>query len=402
MLLEVDINVGQDFPSIRGLGHKLIKTVEIDIGGQKIDKHYGEWLDIWSQLSDPSGKSEQLSRMINGSLGNLESSHDDPVNPVNPVRKLYIPLKFWFNRNPGLALPLIALQYHEVKLIVEINKIENIKWIDVSSDINCACKVNTTNIRHLINTTNDCQPQIEQVCLFCDYIFLDTDERRRFAQVSHEYLIDQLQMTCESVCIQGGQSNINLSLDFNHPVKSLYWVAQRHERQWTYDYTRYGKGNSHPGIETDRDNFRNAKLQLNGSDRFRTREASYFRLVQPYQHIGGAPDQGISDSFLARGCINSDIMLQPVCTKWRNRASPEHGYIHMYSFGLRPLEHQPSGTCNFSRIDNANLLLNLNQCPKSGQSDVDRQDENIDVRVYANNYNVLRIMSGMGGLAYSN
>jgi len=217
----------------------------------------------------------------------------------------YIPLQFWFCRNPGLALPLIALQYHEVKL----------------------------------NVTFATGLPVFDCCVFCDYIFLDTDERRRFAQVSHEYLIEQVQYSNNLKLATGATGVSNLELRFNHPVKELVWV-----------------GNDDGDHE-----FGNCLLQLNGHDRFRARDGSYFRDVQRYEHHTGSQNQF-------------------------SGAEP-----HIYSFALKPEEHQPSGTCNFSRIDNAVLVLNNKTDPNEA-----------NCRVYAVNYNVLRIMSGMGGLAYSN
>jgi hypothetical protein len=521
IILEVDLTIEKtdqkgaggtqltdnDFKHIRGLGHKMIKYVEVSIGGQRIDRHYGEWMDIWTQLSLPAGKLNQLTSMIDGSLPNLEDLSESVraslINtdggeipsstsiqpPMTNVRRLYIPLQFWFNRNPGLALPLIALQYHEVKIQIEFAKKEEIRWCIPQVTFparNDACG-NNCNVNGCspcltpedkcwdVATFNPrsrlCRTNIDSASLYCNYIFLDTDEIRRFAQVSHEYLIDQLQRTSQSTC-PGYQSStvMNIPIEFNHPVKALYWVAQRQaapldggmhgqdnilNRAYTYDFTVNHVGNPQTGVETDSEFIESAKIQLNGNDRFRERDGSYFRLVQPYQHVGWAPDQGRLSSVVKRCCNN----LANLCSdtdnkliKYQNQANPEKGYISMYSFGLKPLEHQPSGTCNFSRIDNANLLLKIRprgetscfanpnncaggdngatvgcrdssnrsadntfsslsgECPPGTQlcgpcvcgvsKEVDCSD--VQVRVYANNYNVLRIMSGMGGLAYSN
>ena len=275
-------------------GFSLINYAEVEIGGQCIDKHYGEWMTLWTELTHASDKFRMLNTM------NSWSTDGD---------KLYVPMQFWFCRNPGLALPLIALQYHEVKLNVEF----------------AALPTGTTE-------------NIESCCVFCDYIFLDTDERRRFAQVSHEYLIEQVQFSNNLTIPTAANSEANLELRFNHPVKELIWV-----------------GNTNGQYEFDE-----CLLQLNGHDRFRKRSGSYFRTVQRYEHHSG----------------NTGSTFTP----------------HIYSFALKPEEHQPSGTCNFSRIDNAVLVL------KAGSTG----PTNGNCRVYAVNYNVLRIMSGMGGLAYSN
>jgi len=366
MYLEVDVNDAVGNFTASRFGHKLIKSAEVEIGGQRIDKHYGEWLDIWSQLSCSDTEAIKLHSMINGDLAGMDT--DD--------RKVYIPLQFWFNRNPGLALPLIALQYHEVKVTIEFNKKDAVITAGGSQV-----------------TSKD----LSNVCLFCDYIFLDTDERRRFAQVSHEYLIEQLQTT--GTCgFKNTGGKAQLSLDFNHPVKELVWVAQRSDRRNTFafaadesDFTALsGGGTADNGnwMNTEsatKDYVKEAKLQLNGHDRFRAREGTYFRVVQPYQHHTGGAAQHVGHAGMQTASATVDY---------------ENGYIYCYSFALKPEEHQPSGTCNFSRIDNAVLHLDLRDV-SGATADLPAADST-DVRVYAVNYNVLRIMSGMGGLAYSN
>ena len=360
MYLEIDVSSNPvDNLQLERLGHKLIKSAEIEIGGQKIDKHYGEWLDVWTQLACCNEELHKLHTMVKGAnhvsggLSGSDSIVDNNLSSATP--KLYVPLQFWFNRNPGLALPLIALQYHEVKLMVEFNKFADVKAID--SD----CKV----VKAYPDGTS-----LSNVCLFCDYIFLDTDERRRFAQVSHEYLIEQVQTT-GTCSFSGKAQKANISLPFNHPCKELIWVVQNQSQKGTFNYILDNKGYTEESC-VSKDFVSNAKLQLNGHDRFRVRHGSYFRLVQPYQHHTNASHQG----------SNLD-----------NESNSEFGHMYSYSFALKPEEHQPSGTCNFSRIDNAVLHMSLN--------DNDNNDDK-DVRVYAINYNVLRIMSGMGGLAYSN
>ena len=262
-------------PNTPGAAFSQVEYVECEIGGQVIDKQYGEWMQMWVDLTH-----------------NRDSR--DMLGDANDAG--YLPLQFWFCRNPGLALPLIALQYHEVKL--------NIAFEDSQSG----------------------------VAVWCDYVFLDTDERRRFAQVSHEYLIEQTQFSNKLSAAPGSNQ---VELRFNHPVKELVWRLH---------------GTTH--AVTD------ALLQLNGHDRFKRRDGAYFTQVQRYQHHSGHEN---ASGFLP----------------------------HVYSFALKPEEHQPSGTCNFSRIDNA--VLNF-AAPAS----------TTNISVYAVNYNVLRIMSGMGGLAYSN
>ena len=314
---QVSVDATKTFRWLNHLGHVLIKYAEVEIGGQRIDKHYGDWLHIWNELSQEAGKKAGYANMI-GNVPALttETLGADTTGSLVPEMDLYIPLEFWFCRNPGLALPLIALQYHEVKINIEFR---------AASD---CCAGDASGL------------SLAAASLFVDYIYLDTDERRRFAQVSHEYLIEQVQFTGdESV---SSVSN-KIKLNFNHPCKELVWVVQRDSSVTSmqrFDYT--DKDNVNPVLI--------AKLQLNGHDRFSERMGRYFNLVQPYQHHTNVPATG----------------------------------INVYSFGLKPEEHQPSGTCNMSRIDNATLQLTLTAATVSGTSDA-------KVRVYATNYNVLRI-----------
>ena len=301
MYIEATINSTDFAVASKYIGQRLIKQVELEIGGQLIDRQYSQWMHVWNELSLPNGKSAGYKTMV-GSDGTALTS----------TTKLYIPLEFWFCRNVGLALPLIALQYHEVK-------------VNVQFETATMCGISETD-------------KVD-ASLYVDYIFLDTDERRRFAQMSHEYLIEQVQFT-GSESVEANKAK-QLKLNFNHPVKELVWFNEPSTVN-AANWSTFGDSGS-------------AKLQLNGNDRFAQRDALYFTHVQPYQHHANIPDG-------------------------KN--------INVYSFGLKPEEHQPSGTLNMSRIDTAILHLT----PGATGS----------VWVFAVNYNVLRILSGMGGLAYSN
>ena len=447
-------------------GEQMISQVEVEIGGQRIDRQYGDWMHIWNQLTLSAeqadgynkmiGNTTQLTYITDPAFANVSGpcGADAPTQvcaPRNalPETTLYVPLQFWFCRNPGLALPLIALQYHEVKINLDLRPIDECLWAVgelTMGDSPGDAKVSNAYSQSLVAAS-----------LYVDYVFLDTEERRRMAQNPHEYLIEQLQYTGdESV----GSSSNKLKLNFNHPCKELIWVVQPDANvdycaslqggtgqtlfsalgAQPFNYTdgidalpnavhafggpkeltgvaggttglasgtsavisdqlfqdpladdvataTQGSSWSNPTFQqnavegssvSDAGTFVlaetalnmhcwganpvvTAKLQLNGQDRFQEREGTYFDLVQPYQHHTRTPDTG----------------------------------INVYSFALRPEEHQPSGSCNFSRIDNATLQLVLSNNCVSGTSTA-------KVRIYAVNYNVLRIMSGMGGLAYSN
>ena len=345
MWLEVTLpkeySAGTDHQYVNSVGHALIEYVELEIGGQRIDKHYGEWLEIWSELTLPEEKRHGFKEMI---------GRRDAYNDKSKLesRELFIPLQFFFCRNPGLALPLIALQYHEVKLNI---KFRDGKKLDTNGDI----------------SGKDVK-DFDSVKLYVDYVYLDTEERQRFAQMSHEYLIEQLQHTG----VESTKSD-QVRLNFNHPVKELVWAVRRTANA---EVLEFGNVSANLGSYIDAngnvagdvvdfqfatpadESFELAKLQLNGHDRFTERKAAYFRLVQPYQHHTRVPNK----------------------------------HIYCYSFALNPEAHQPSGTCNFSRLDNVTLNL-------KGLSD--KSDEG-ELLVYAVSNNILRITSGMGGLAYSN
>jgi len=319
------------------IGLRLLKSVSIEIGGQQIDKHYADWLYIWNELSLPVGKRSAWEFMVGA---------DSDITKAGAM--LYIPLEFWFCRNIGLALPLIALQYHEVKVKIEFENVNN-----------CMYKLTGNN-----TGAPDTAVTLSNVNLWVDYIFLDTDERRKFAQLTHEYLIEQLQFTGGEAI--SANTPTRVKLNFNHPCKELVWVGKystnTNVNMW-YNYTMkadnsFGNGsyvygsstaqafdnqthefsspvdnttnylenivyNVEPGFYNGAVNpFSKCLLQLNGNDRFAERDGTYFNYVQPYQH-------------------HTNI--------------PANCGINVYSFALKPEDHQPSGTLNMSRIDTAVL-----------------------------------------------
>ena len=370
--LEATLGVADTSGYCNRVGFQMIREVELRIGGQLIDKHSGTWMYVWTELTNTGDHKRLLNNLVGGddtpgAAGHVgltnsnaptafalgadgDANGQGAVNAITGIgqttaaaqysqndyqahltalagvdarsvitgvpngravasQRLHVPLQFSFCRNPGLALPLIALQYHEVKVL--------------------------TTFSNVAGTGGDFDAK-----LWADYIYLDTDERRRFAQVSHEYLIEQVQHTNST----GPNTH---DLNFNHPVKELVWTG--------------GMTNGVlPAITGT-----NLKLVLNGHDRMAERPLKYFTHTQVWQHHTGPGGLNVT----AAG------------------AGKKEGSIGVYSFALKPEEHQPSGTCNFSRIDNAQLKI-------TGAGDA--------LDIYAVNYNVLRVMSGMGGLAYSN
>jgi hypothetical protein len=357
------------------LGYNLIKYAELEIGGQLIDRLYGEWMYLWDSLTYDAGKNNKAFYMV-GSISKYNNSSELIATEAGPgdlrmpssvsllpniqcntgngkpslPNVFYIPLEFFYTRNPGAALPLIALQYHEVKI--------NILWNDTQHIAGNFTKASKT-------------PSPVQAAIYIDYIYLDVEERRRMAQESHEYLIEQTQYN-EDKGISSYNNRIDLT--FNHPVKELVWVVQPTSYNSCNLAIKYPLGvrNSITYYNTrlkpftyDSQAVYKQTLQINGQDRLDARYGDYFNKVQSFQHHSG-------------------YLVQ--------------NGIYMYSFALKPEEHQPSGTCNFSRIDTATLVMEM-----SGAINIDESTDNTwDVRVYAVNYNILRIMSGMAGLAYSN
>ena len=334
-------------------GHALFDQLELEIGGQLIDRQYGKWLTIWRDLTEVNSVGAQGELGLNGAEPGINIDSDgNPSARYNRMSythqsggatamtsapsEAYVPMRFWFCRNPGLALPLIALQYHEVKF--------NITFAPVSS---------------IVYGTPSASAGYSTVAVYADYVYLDTTERRQFAQNAHEYLIDQLQIQSDSA--SGGTVRLN----FNHPVKELIWTGAPVSPTGAGSSIEDVQGGATPTaiVTSTTGSLTNvkAKIVLNGTDRFTERNLKYFTRNQVWDCHTGFGATGVPDS------------------------------VAVYSFALRPEEHQPSGTCNFSRIDTAQLVFNKGNETLASTIDI-----------YAVNYNVLRIMSGMGGLAYSN
>ena len=456
-----------DYGWVTKLGYAMIDNVKVEVGGSKIDEQYGDWLNVWSELTRNCCHDAAHNKMI----GNVDELTKIGGGSTTEDYTMYVPLKFWFNRNNGLALPLIALQYHDVRITFKLREASNL------------INYNGNTAPTVANST------MKDAYLLIDYVYLDSEERKRFAQAAHEYLIEQVQFTGDETY---NSDNHKYRLNFNHPSKFIVWnfgldrytekylwpawavdgnweAAREKFAKLIFISTRkdLGKGggstysvtfddstmelndvapiessttvlptaavartlagkvdaqflfegtNAVGGVSADignvvilkndltfedmnnlveelgltgdalafmqangitvRDYFnysdnpncvgnpaKSAKLQLNGHDRFAKRDGNYFNYVQPYQHFSVTPCDG----------------------------------VNVYSFALKPEDHQPSGTCNFSRIDNTTLNLETTYSTasaKKGKSGV--------TRIYCVNYNVFRVMSGMGGLAYSN
>ena len=322
---------------VNGIGNVLIKQVDLEIGGQLIDRHYSEWLDIWHELT----LNEGLIKAYNSMVGNYNSKSSLEENALIQLR-LYVPM-CWFNRDYSLTLPLIALQYHDIVLKIHLR------------DFNSCYRNNNSST--LLSGYN-----ISSINVWVDYIHLDIEERRKYAKLNHEILIEQLQFDGGEF-VRKENSAISKKLTFNHPVKELYWIHTNNNLLQTNINTGNQLLNYFLPIVVDKsiDTFSSGVLQLNGVERFEKRSANYFRLVQNYQYH----------------------------TRYTFKM------IYTYSFSLTPDKNQPTGSCNMSKFTNVNLFLEYDNTINHSQNDM-------VLKVYAINYNILRIMNGMGGLAFSN
>lgn len=344
-----DSTTGAPLSYTNAVGHALIQEISIDIGEQEIDKQTGEWMEMWSNLTVTADKVQSWNNMIGKTTGASQGNTPSAtVNQYGPLY-LYVPLRFWFCKDPGLFLPLLALQYHPIRLNITLRPLQEMFVIDNPTSV---VPCDTTAV----------QASIQNFQMYGDYIHLDVEERRRFVTKAHEYLIEQVQYT-NNISIDATGSQVTIPVEFNHPIRSFYWVIQRNAavnaHQW-FNYTNLANGevtvagNSYTNLITS------ALIKLDGFDRFDQRNADYFRLVQPYQYHTVAPVQD---------------------------------YIYMYSFALHPESVQPSGSLNASRIDSMNLYLTMNNTVSPARGGA-------NCRVYATNHNVLRIVDGFGGLLF--
>ena len=347
MYLELESDIAATATAEAGdcnwVAERAVSSVELSIGGQRIDKHYQKWWRLYSELYLDEAKKATWGKMTTAGNG----------------KSVYLPLVFFFNRNPGLYLPLIALQYHEVRID-----------IDLASDFTTFLNASVFKV-------------------WANYVYLDTEERRRFAQKGHEYLIEQVQHTGTDTVDAGSTKQVRLS--YNHPVKELVWCfSNTAAKSSLWNFTKNNlvteialesnqtadnldsncyvpvsnlgtpmyatKLSTAAFTEEASGQLETFKLVLNGQDRFKEQKGKYFNQVQAYNHHSGCPAPG----------------------------------VYSYSFALKPEEHQPTGTCNFSRIDNAQVAVKM----AAGTA--------TSMHMFATNYNVLRIQSGMGGLAFSN
>lgn len=352
----------------KSLGYAMISYIEIEIGGTRIDKHSGEYLAIHSQTVDNFNKRFNLYRLAETIT---RAPHMGPS-----VFSVTVPLQFWFTENPGMFLPLVALQHHDVKIFVKL-----------------ACKNHV-----ILSATGDRTPDFEiadiefiETHLNCTYAFLDTPEQKKFAHTPHEYLVQQVQELPSHEYVSGVATDINIvvPLNLNHPVKTIAFTL--------HDYKQIEYG----GILWSGEKYRikNALIQLNGVDRFDARDSDYFQTIQQYYHTNSVNFHGFCEEL--QNLVNQEIFDTEVFSSVPTAAVDPF----VYSFGLFHNKHQPTGSCNFSKIDNA--VLKFSTCNNTdtgiGTTTMDEfGTHGFYVNVYAINYNILSIKKGMGLLVYTN
>lgn len=475
MYIKCDVSLtGTDgnFAWINKLGHALIEEVELLIGGNRIDKQYSEWLNIWYELARNVSQDKGYDMMIGNNSDMTELSMDSKSTT------LYIPLKFYFNKFNGLAIPLISLQYHDVRVDFKLRSSDQL----IIKESKAVVSASISNISLLVN-----------------FVFLDSVERKRFASSQHEYLIEQIQVS--------NNEKVNLEeniykLNFSHPCKSLYWMVQNGnfisgksflgytpESKYIYrsgyadlnlDLIKYcsvryvlsqvysldgkvklslnGSGvesvssvvstvetvynhhsitlgdvvikanynsltnidNINNTAECDSNNIDNWELVtgmsidnistpvdelMSGftrtSDSLNIGNSDFDIIVYQWNNFGKYLDYSYNPVLSSLLKLNGHERfaeqsgeffnyLQPYET---HKSTPKDG-INLFSFALNPLEHQPSGTCNFSRIDNTSLSIKFD-------SDIINVS-GTKLVIFVLNYNILRVMNGLAGISYSN
>lgn len=333
ILLEVELPaLTENVSWTNGIGYFMIDYVELQLGGEPIDRITGDLMDAWMELSTQLGIKNSLYTMI----GKYITFN---TNTQSSAKRLLIPLPFWFTRGVERALPLISMQYIDVKIVVQFKSFDQC-WYKLSNGL-----------------TPPSGLSITRSSLICNYIYLDTYERQKMAtQQSFEYLIEQFQIA-NTYQVPVNSINLNIPLYFNHPVKEIIWMYRTTVATNANNYYNYANViNYNTPSESRNEPFNNLQIKLNGNDRFEYISSTFFYLYQPY----------------------------------RNHSCGTNQYIHVYSFAINPEGVQPSGTCNFSKIDNATLNLVCNPNIQDGM-----------LYIYALNYNILRIQSGMAGLMFS-
>lgn len=407
---------------VDNIGYVLLKTIEIEIGGKIIDRQYGEWLYIWNELN----KTNNI-RGIDNMIGNIEELKTFSTSKNEYL--LYIPLQFWFCRNVSLSLPIIALEYSEVKINIEFENLLNCLIVGPThyiyiSDTICLFKPyeliqvdNTDSYLQYINfdqtkmklgyiktdpnitllpnmilrgiesnfittiydpnskiytpiTTNNeilnfsksnttfrdiFNLSLVDSYLYIDYVYLDNIERIKFARSNHEYLIDICQFDNEKTIFN---SNNKIKIGYSHPTKELLIRGQ-----FDFMINEYYRDNFNFTTSLNKNVasslIKKILIKLNGFNRENDYDKNFYSYVQALQHHKSIPPKG----------------------------------LFLYSFSLNPFETQPSGSCNFSKIDDITIDISVDQVS---------YEKTAKIKIYGFSYNIFRIINGIGGIAFDN
>lgn len=370
-LPQITDTAGNVLSYTNSIGHALIQEITFEVGEQEIDRQTGEWMEVWTQLSTPTSQREALNEMI---------CRREPYAQPNLIPgssssglRLLIPLQFYFCNNPGLYLPLLALQYHPIRINITLRPLQQLFWVPPPPG-------SQENWKPACQISVDCTRQITNMMLWGEYVYLDVEERRMFVSESREYLIEQVQYT-PPYSLTAQQNTATMSVEFNHPLKEFIFVVQRDEminrNEW-FNYSNLAIDEPTPTLvvpyvnsnapQGRLDLISLAKLQLDGYDRFPERIPQYFRLQQPYDH---------------------------------HTTTPVQSFIYNYSFALRPEDVQPTGTMNASRIDSLVWQIQMNPVLSNPMIPSWQQRGNCHIVVYGHNYNIFRVINGFGGLLFT-
>jgi hypothetical protein len=351
-----DLDPNLKFAWVERVGHAIIEQIEVKIGGYTIDRHFGDWLNVWYELSANRSMQDTYYQLI-GNVNILTTFN----RVVKPRYALRIPLQFWFCRFSGLAIPLVAMEYHDVTFEVKFRNIEEVSYIEFGQTIKFN---NTTDGLKLDEFPQQTGIDIEATMLI-DYVYLDSSERKRFAQSSHEYLIEQLQiLELRDITINQIQVVLN---NFVHPVKELIWLAQQTKYTVNPDGFTQTRFDNYSLTDQNEGNIvRFTSMNFHSYTRVPRLDGNYYNYLQPYENHNTTPSDG----------------------------------INVYAFAAFPEEFQPSGAANMTRL--SRVLLNLEFDPSLFDSIVPNTPiEPLIVRIYAKNLNILRISNGFGAVIFA-
>jgi hypothetical protein len=323
---------------VNDVGTRIIEEADLTIGGQIIDRQLGIWMYIWNELAN------NMSTHYLGDLTGRRYTVEQLIEDAKCVKSYFVPLLFWFCLSPGKALPLIALQYHDVRITIFTARFQDL-FVSVGNP-------------DAIPLSADCgqcigNSSLIDAVLVVFYVYLDGEERARFAQQASEYLIEQLQFSQIIATPNQGNNNsacqVRIEINFNHPIKEFVWIARSNEATNTKNWYNFAGINGQDPIAC-------VDLRINNHSRFPQSPSVFFRTVIPYMIHTNVPEK----------------------------------HIYCYGFGLDAERDQPNGSLNVSRLDSTIFLMFIQPCFAGC------------IQVFAKNYNVLRILGGMGGLAFAN